>query len=306
MPERSGSVFIEWALEHGALVDEAARRFGVRELAHVQDGTNLVYRGVLDGRPVALRMTPHALRPHSETVAELEFVRALSRRDLPVARPRPSRQQQLVEDLGQVSAAAFDWLGDLKPASEPTWLRRTGELTARLHQAAAALPAVRRRGWREEPFLLDGLGLLEEREDSQMLERAETVLSRVGATCVTPVVPSHGDLGPQNLRVVDGELCVFDFGNLGDHHAGWDLATSAAAFRADDVDALRAGYAEHREAPGLDEIDALFELRAVYVYLSRLYFFRQPTAVQAERLTRLRELALSPRREGPGPAHHRR
>jgi Ser/Thr protein kinase RdoA (MazF antagonist) len=91
-------------------------------------------------------------------------------------------------------------------------------------------------------------------------------------------------------------ITSFDFGNCCRHHYAWDVAVSLSLLRRDPNrdelrDALLGGYAETftPDPAALAEIKAFVRLRAVYVYLSRLWWFGPtPTAGQQETLDTMR------------------
>lgn len=297
------------------LASIAARRWGHDgELVHIADSGNSVWLMAGPAGRYILRLTNPAYRSAADCRAELDFLRHLDVCGVAVAAPLPSRAGLYVEEVehdASVLASVFTFAdGELVMRNSPMWgqsmLREWGATLGRIHRAAQTFApgAERRWQWREEILIAQAPSLIPAAD-----HEAHAALRRILAE--VEALPrgddayglTHADFAPQNFRYHPARGIVsFDFGNCCYHWFASDLAISLSTLRlAPDRDLWRSwlleGYlAERPEArPELASIPLLMQLRAMYVYLSRLYKFGpQPTEAERDILRDLRDYALAP------------
>lgn len=141
---------------------EALRRWAPSQMAieHVSDGASFTYRFASpDGRRY-LRLTPPGWRSEAEVRGELAFIQHLDARGIPLARPVPSLEGELLETVessrGPCIAVAFEEVRGTS-SDDRLWSleqsREAGRLMARAHLAMYdfALPkGTARLSWRDE------------------------------------------------------------------------------------------------------------------------------------------------------------
>ena len=277
-----------------------------RTLVRLATSGNDVWRFDHDGRPFILRLTDDQWRTPAQNAAECAFLEHAFARGAQVARPIPARSGQLVETLDDASASVFAWAeGDHVTRDSPRWneafFREWGRALAVLHEAATSYDGPPRWDWPEEGLLAGADRILPKGDDAIRAQRDELFarLARLPRTRGSYGL-IHADFGPQNFRYDSGgRIIAFDFGNLCTHWFVNDLVISLSTLRRDPArDRLRAwmlaGYESVRplDPASWAEKDTLLRLRVLYVYLSRLVLFAQPSAEQRGTLAQLRTLVL--------------
>ncbi len=191
--------------------------------------------------PVALRRT------------ELAFLRHLVERAMPVQHPVPNLRGEDVTVLSDgTPVTLLTWLegADLPRVDElsPETCREMGQLTYRLHQAAAGFcPAASRRYDKAHcttamkvlsaiPFPAEDKALL-----LNVLEKIRTVFNHRS----NAVIMLHGDLSRSNLLITSQGLAPIDFSLCGLGHPMFDLAVLCASLQnRGQISACKAGYTE--------------------------------------------------------------
>ena len=187
---------------------------------------NFVYAIELPAQPAILRLVHQSHRGGREIEAELDWVRDLSARQLPVALPLRSLGGKLVEQLdsayGRFFATCFERLpgAELDPHNPELWNDRTferlGALMARLHQAsydAAWTPATMgRRSWRDES-VAQNFHLYVPVAERAMHDAFDRVLAELDALPRTRdgFGLIHADLNHANFLITPSGLNLFDF-----------------------------------------------------------------------------------------------
>jgi Ser/Thr protein kinase RdoA (MazF antagonist) len=289
------------ALAHWATGPRASE-----SLARLATSGNDVWRFTGDDGPRILRLTDRAWRTPAQNAAECAFLVHARACGAQVSTPVPSAAGALVETLDGVDASAsvFTWApgerlqpGD--PRRDAAFHREWGRALAVLHEAATTYDGPPRWEWRDEGLLVEADALLPPDAAAIRAQRDELyarLLALPRGRDAYGLI--HADFAPQNFHYADGRITSFDFGNLCRHWFVQDLAISFSTLRRDPArDRLRAwileGYASVRalDAASWAERDAFLQLRALYVYLSRLKKFGpSPTADERATLATLRTL----------------
>lgn len=189
-----------------------------------------------------VRVHRHGYRSASQLEAELDFLEALRRGGLAVAAPRSTRTGDRLARIhapgvpGPRLCTVLSWVdGRIHPVPGSGQLRRVGMLFARLHTAAAVVPAFPGRpryddtGW-FRPALPTGVPALEARltdADRTAIERTEphiaTLFARLdrGPTAWGPI---HADLHFHNVVHTPNAALPIDFDDMGTGPHLYDLA----------------------------------------------------------------------------------
>jgi Ser/Thr protein kinase RdoA (MazF antagonist) len=140
------------------VVTAAAARWNAGGPVHVRSSANHVFRVLQNGRPRYLRLTPSSERGRDAVRAELDFILHVGRAGLAVARPLPSTQGALVEELVDGRQRYEAVLLEALEGEQHEWdeldepaFRAWGRTLARLHRASETFPASSARpDWRHE------------------------------------------------------------------------------------------------------------------------------------------------------------
>jgi Ser/Thr protein kinase RdoA (MazF antagonist) len=191
---------------------------------------------------------------------ELELLDFVAERGVPVARPRPRGDGELLDVLpmegGDRCAALFTW-ADGAPAEErmPEQARAMGEALGRFHVAADGFSTALPRYRLDLTYLLDrplaGMrtylqGIGREAEIDAFVPFAEMLRARVLALPTTHAGVFgilHGDPHGGNVHFDDtGRVTLFDFDHGGYGWRIWDVATALGDLPGPSRTALLAGY----------------------------------------------------------------
>jgi len=272
------------------------------DLARIATAGNDVWRFVASDTPFILRLTHDAWRTPAENRAECAFLEHVHACGALVSRPLPSRAHNLVETIDDASASVFTWAeGDDAPAKDEAFLFEWGRSLAVLHEASSSYEGPARWDWPEEGLFAQADRILPKGDDAIRAQRDELY----AAVASLPRTPGnyghiHADFGPQNFRVGrDGRITAFDFGNLCRHWFAYDVIIALSTLRRDPHrDLLRAWLLAGYEAvrPLDTDVwalkDILLQLRVLYVYLSRVEWFKERTEEQRRAIAQLRALVL--------------
>jgi amicoumacin kinase len=252
------------------------------------DFENFVYEVEVRGRPAVLRITHRSHRTANDVQAELDFVRFLAQRELPVCRPVPSRSGTDWQPLGDEFFACCFERAEGKPA-EPedpsSWNERVfdnwGGTLASFHQSAAEYAPLagrpQRFRWHEDDLTVVSPHL--PAEDADIAARLNRLLAELNRLPRPPESYGliHADLHTGNFFVSEaGELRVFDFDDACQHWFSYDLAVVinhlsrqfTPAERDRIFNLVLVGYSRVRALPvGLDtELPLLLRLRNLQLY----------------------------------------
>lgn len=203
---------------------------GADELVYVRSSANHLFRFSHEGGPCFLRLT-HIEERHASTIAaELDFVRHVAGAGLAVARPVPSTNGLLIEEVSaegqRYHAVAFEGLrgdqlevDDLDEARFLAW----GSGLALVHQASQTFPPARRPGW--YPQAREVLRTL----PSEETEVARVITSGLRWLETLPISAQdygliHGDFELDNI-IWDGQrVQALDFDDASYGWYGLDIA----------------------------------------------------------------------------------
>jgi Ser/Thr protein kinase RdoA (MazF antagonist) len=263
-------------------------------ISAVQQSENFVFR-FRDRRKREryLRISPPNYRPRIEYEAELDFVRHLHARHVPVAAPVKSVAGKWVETIhrrgGNLYAAVFEAVY----GEQQRWgtedenckmLFERGKALGRMHNAARLYKPsgkLERFHWFEDDLFTEPDRYLRKSDQEARREYEELIqwmLNRPISKENYGVV--HGDFGSGNtLRQPDGSLIAFDFDDCLQHWYIYDMAVSIRTARtmpeAERKRYLRAmldGYGEEKDlgGDGPAEVAQFCRLAALYRYITVL------------------------------------
>jgi len=237
----------------GALASALGRwRFSPRAtlgfLSHSENTTFLACDPE-SGQELVLRVQRTGYHTPAETLSELAWISALVTDEVvDTPRPVPDREGNLLCEvpIGSLTrnVVAFERMSGHEPDQStalPTWFRKLGELTARLHSHSRRWPRARtfqRKTWDFDAMLgarplwgdwRAGLGLQE--SDKRLLQR---VADRLAESLNAYGVESHrfglvhADLRLANLLVDQDRLGVIDFDDCGFSWYFYDFAAAVS------------------------------------------------------------------------------
>jgi amicoumacin kinase len=273
-PSLLKSVCASWGIAH-----ERCRLLG--------DFENFAFEVEVRARPAVLRLTHRSHRSANDIQAELDFVRFLAERALPVCAPLSTQSGADWQAAGdEFFACCFEraegkeaTLLEPSPSRERTF-HSWGRTLASFHQAAAEYVPLAGRAqrfhWYEDDLTVSRHLPPEDADISARLSSVVADLERL------PRAPEsygliHADLHTGNFLVSDaGELMVFDFDDACQHWLSYDLAVvfnhllrqTAPAERDRIFSAVLAGYRRVRALPAelRTELPLLLRLRDLQLY----------------------------------------
>jgi len=283
----------------------------------VAQSENFVFR-FRDGRAREryLRITKSKYRPREEIEAELDFLRHLHSRNVPVAPPVRSRRRKWVETLrlpqGESYAAVFEAVTGQSPrwgtdAENRKMLFERGRALGRIHSAARYYrPTVKslRFHWFEDDLFADPTQYLRKNDRIPRREYETLIkwlLDRPATRENYGIV--HGDFGSGNmLQQADGTLVAFDFDDCLYHWYSYDLAVAIRSARTmpyrqrkEYLSVLMHGYTTEKDLCGdtAEEIGQFCRLAALYRYITVLREYgRDRMNAEGKRLFESRLAAL--------------
>jgi Ser/Thr protein kinase RdoA (MazF antagonist) len=290
----------------------------VASLRSVARSENFVFRfrSGAAARERYLRLSPPNYRPREEIEAELDFVRHLHARGVPVAPPVRSRHRKWVETIdhpqGELHAAVFEGVRGESPrwgsdADNRKMLFERGRALGRMHAAARSFrPTISssRFHWYEDDLFTDPQRYFPKNERAARREYQALIhwmLDRPATNENYGIV--HGDFGSGNaLRQPDGSLVAYDFDDCLYHWYSYDLAVSirTAAMmpyrrRREYLRVLMNGYESEKDlcGDGAQEIGQFCRLAALYRYVAVLRDHeRGRVSAESKRLLEARRAAL--------------
>lgn len=283
-----------------------------RTVAHISNSGNSVFRfkKAENGWQI-LRLTDATFRSREEVKAELEFLRHLKEQSVAVAYGIPNNQglltSEVVSHSGVFIASVLSYAEGIRVETDsPDWNRRFfrawGKSLAAIHTASQTytpsattpIPWI----WHDEILFRQAEQLLPQDDSASRQEYQEVLRSChcLGQSSEFGVI--HADYTPQNFHYspITNRIVAFDFGNCCYHWFAADIAIALSALRQhrhrEVIKAeILAGYSEVKALPAncAELIPIFLRLRAIYVYLDRLYLFGlHPTIEQSRTLNQLK------------------
>lgn len=259
-----------------------------------------------------LRLTDATFRSYQEVQAELEFLSHLKNQSVNVTYGIPNAKGFLATEFtvqsGIFVCSVLSYVdGICVEDSSQYWdkrfFREWGRSLASIHKASQSYnPSATTPKpwiWSDEILFRQAEQLLPQDDFSVRQEYQEVLsmchdFSRSSETFGV----IHADYSPQNFHYnpVTNQIVAFDFGNCCYHWFVSDVAISLASIRnkrnREEIKSeILAGYSEIKDLPdNYEELINLFlRLRAIYVYLDRLYWFGpNPSIEQKDTLEQLK------------------
>jgi Ser/Thr protein kinase RdoA (MazF antagonist) len=208
---------------------------------HVQDSESFVYRVFSGEAQFYLRFTHQLHRLREQIAAELDFVKYLASRGVPVARPIASKSGSLIETFNSHGLELSTCVFEAAPGGRLTWktpnwntdnFRRWGRALGALHAntlRASIERTPRRITWHEDDVWVNAdMYLLRDehsarREISILREWLKDHTQNDGEFGLI-----HGDLCAANFFVQDDLVTLFDFDDSCYHWFIYDLVCTLA------------------------------------------------------------------------------
>jgi Ser/Thr protein kinase RdoA (MazF antagonist) len=210
---------------------EAMRLWNGESLAYVRSSANHIFRFSQNGRPRYLRLSHGTERQRAFLRAELEFVQQVASAGLAVARPLPSVNGRLIEEVkddGQLYyAVVFEGLEgeqlELDDLNE-TMYRVWGRTLGLMHRASKAFPIhPERHRWQDE--LRSALDTLPA-DEIEVRMVIESGLAWLDTLPVEDYGLIHGDFELDNLIWDGRQFQILDFDGAVYSWYGVDIATA--------------------------------------------------------------------------------
>ncbi|MEM9159807.1 MAG: phosphotransferase [Verrucomicrobiota bacterium] len=220
-----------------------ARAFGIKSIELVQASRNVIYRGRLGERSVALRLPRGTYWSLGEIRSEADFGRFLKEEGrLKVSRPVESLEGDHVVTIegpkGELlHVTCWEWMEGRSINNEdatPEFFEKVGRLVARFHDAAERYRPRRetelRPLWKDSPLLDVGtIDAMKHPDSLRMAELVNKVIERVD--CIEKTDANfgviHADLHVRNMNLdTEGAFQVFDFDNCERGYFASDLANA--------------------------------------------------------------------------------
>jgi Ser/Thr protein kinase RdoA (MazF antagonist) len=216
--------------------------------------------------------------------AELDFIRHVGT-TVDVALPRATLEGRWTRACAEGVVAVFEIAPGSTPSVEPVFARAWGVHVARLHAAARGWTGARDL-WHAHPWWNPALVPCSDGALRTVVER--TVASMMDVE----VHPCHADQGPQNVHWDGQTVTSFDFDNLVFQPLSLDLAVPWSILEGHPA-ACAAFDNGYGWSPSNAERATWIGRRRVFVLLSRLALWPEPTATQATFVSGLRDKVLA-------------
>ncbi len=250
--------------------------------------SNYVYLLPLAEPRLYLRITPVDHRSEHELASELELVRFLKSRGIPVSEPVPSLAGRLVHTVvidgnplhGVVFAEApgVPFTG-LSAPERRGFFRLAGETIGRLHHESRGFtpsPGFLRTRWWEDRWARFPEIVPEREKEAWNLYREIQEWTRGLSHEPAVFGHIHGDLTIVNMRILPGRVTLFDFDSCSEHWFGYEIAAFLHYFGAQDPGTRRQVYDDvlrgYASATTLDDrilaaIPLFGKMRLLYSFL---------------------------------------
>lgn len=215
------------ALMNPRLAQTAASQWtATRKIELLDDVSNFVYQFQSEDTWKILRITHSSHRTENQIIAELDWVKFLSKNGVPVALPLPSKNKKLTETFpvqdSYFTAVVFDFapgqfIEEADPASwNPDLFYQMGDIMGRMHRVSkdynpAHLPE-KRPDWMEDDLIKNARQYLPS-DLQQAADELDKLLHRFNQFPKSKDHYGliHSDVNPTNFHVLDGEITLFDF-----------------------------------------------------------------------------------------------
>lgn len=276
---------------------------------HIGNSASSVFEYQKGASKKILKVTDASFRTSSEIEGELEYLNYLKKAAVSCCYPVISNDGKLLvsskwEDAGFVCSSLTFANGIYVDESSPHWkidfFREWGRNLASIHSASKLYEVSNQKLWQwdQEILFSEADSLLPEDDliSRKVLEELFEILSHLPKTSDNYGI-IHADHAPQNFSYnpASGKITAFDFGNSCYHWYLADLANSLSTIQfKKDRDLIKngilEGYSETETLPKdyEEQIGFFLRLRALYVYLDRLYSFGEaPNTAQKKTLDML-------------------
>ena len=235
----------------------ACRRWGLVQVEFEREFENIVFRGLLFGELVYLRLTPVARRSAQHIESELAILRLLDDSGVRVALPVPAMNGDDVMTRNGYHAVVFTTCPGKDPLNDApddwmAFVHATGQTMATVHEALARVSLVRPE-WREDRWA--GVGEVLPHDDDEVRDCLPALEAGWAGRESLAQGMIHGDFTLANMRYRAGQppaLGLFDFDGACVHWYAYEAACFLNVFQRGRIgcdfeaarDALLSGYAE--------------------------------------------------------------
>ncbi|MGG3470510.1 phosphotransferase [Neobacillus pocheonensis] len=269
-------------------LDEIAARYVYKaeDLVPINDGfQNTVYQL---GNHHVLRMGEGNRRNINELENEMKFILFLDNMQIPVSKPIPSNNGQLIEKVENIHIVAFEKAnGAAIEVTDPNvWntdlFHQWGKLIGKMHKVSNLIDLDRPRWTEEDPDILKLLPKISSHPIRQRyIEQLEELKSFKQDLNLFGLI--HNDFHQGNFFVKDGRITFFDFDDCAYHWFAYDLAVSfyhaywqASSFTPEQTDFSKIfwchflkGYREEHDINRemIEQIPIFLKIREIFLYV---------------------------------------
>lgn len=224
------------------------------QVTFIRAFSNSVYLLSSNAQRLYLRITSSEHRSEAQLTSELQFIRFLAGRGVPVSEPVPSRTGRLVDGIEQEGATFYasafleapgQEFEALSPSAKQESLRLAGRTMGQLHREGAGFD--RPNGFRRFPWLEDRwtrFPILIPRREREAWQLYEEIRKWTNDLPRDPSVYGmiHGDFTILNMRVLPSRITLFDFDSCCEHWYGYEIATFLHYFGGQDAETRKRTY----------------------------------------------------------------
>ncbi|HSM26060.1 MAG TPA: phosphotransferase, partial [Anaerolineaceae bacterium] len=215
------------SLMNPKLVQSAAAQWeGKSKIELLDDVSNYVYQFQREDGWKILRITHSTHRTENQILAELDWINYLFDREVPIALPRRSKNQQFTETFpmkdSYFTAAVFDFAPGqfVEEANPAVWntdlFYQLGTIMGRMHQMSKVYDPAhlteKRPSWQEDDLIKNAWHIL----PAELQSAADEMTAILQQFDQFPATKDnygliHSDVNPTNFHVLDGKITLFDF-----------------------------------------------------------------------------------------------
>lgn len=261
----------------------------------VQESESYVYKLASGSTESYLRVTSAVHRPEDQIIAELEFVLYLNENGLMVSIPVKNIHGNYIETLQAGNETYYAVMFVPAPGEQviyksDQWIEPTfnkwGAYLAKMHSLSEnyTVPSNNKRiEWKNDTIISQAKEFLAQNSETDALNEFTYLMDEITKYEKSKEFYGliHGDLGPANFRLLNGNITSFDFDDSVFHWFMYDIAVALwpTRFLPDDernnyLNWFISGYLSERRVESLwiDRIPFFIRLRNIYMFIYRLKY----------------------------------